>query len=252
MRFLTLSLGTLIFLANICSGQTIDVRSPSLTEPLYRPALVGKGPTALINQINEKELAKKGQKAAVVMFNCCVRKDGKVIWAATYQGSPDSTLLEQEVLTRLNGAKFIPAIYNHVRVDAMFYGSVTFTVVSGKPRLRIFANQETAELKVESDFVEPQPFFGNESKFTGWHYPPSSLAPVDVNGAVNLSISVTNEGILDEASILDEEPPLLGFGEAAIGDIHLARFIPAFRDGKPVAAKVVLPVYFKRSDDFFK
>jgi hypothetical protein len=44
--------------------------------------------------------------------------------------------------------------------------------------------------------------------------------------------------------VLKEDPPLLGFGDAARTDFANAKFIPAFRDGKPGACEVVLPVYY--------
>jgi hypothetical protein len=193
----------------------------------------------------------KGQKDALVMFTCTVQKTGAVVWSATYRGTPDSKLLEQEVLDKLGNAKFIPAVYNHLPVDAIFYGTVTFAVLEGKPRLRIFSNQEAEELKKESDFVGPQPFFGNESKFNGWHYPPKNESPLEINGAVELGLDVTDKGFANKVTIIKEEPPFVGFGDAAARDLGKARFIPAFRNGQPVACKVTLPVYFKHRDEVF-
>ena len=252
MRFFAFFLMTSLLLVSHGSGQTIDVRPAQPGKgSLYRPALIGNSPAALINRINSQELIQKGQKDAAVMFTCTVKKTGDVVWSATYRGTPGSKLLEQEVLKELWGAKFIPAIYNRNPVDAIFYGTVTFAVIDGKPRLRIFANQETAELKSETDFVGPQPFFGNESRFNGWHYPSMQEAPIEVNGAVELALEVTDKGVVSKVSVKDEEPPFSGFGDAAAYDIGRARFIPAFREGKPVACKITLPVYFKRRDEVF-
>ena len=252
MRFLALSLLTPFLLVNICFAQTIDVKpSQPAGVPLYRPALVGSGPDALINRIDAQELVKNGQKDALIMFTCTVIKTGDVVWSASYRGTPNSKLLEQELFKKLTGAKFIPAIYNRVPVDAIFYGTVTFAVIEGKPRLRIFSNQEAEELKKESDFVGPQPFFGNESKFNGWHYPPKSEAPLEINGAVELALEVTEKGFVSNVSVAAEEPPFVGFGDAAAHDIGRARFIPAFSGGKPIACKVTLPVYFKHKDEVF-
>jgi hypothetical protein len=47
--------------------------------------------------------------------------------------------------------------------------------------------------------------------------------------------------------VLSEEPPLLGFGTAALSDFGDAKFIPAFRNGKPVESNVKIPVYYKPS-----
>jgi TonB family protein len=129
-------------------------------------------------------------------------------------------------------------------VDAIYYGTVTFAVVDGKPRLRIFSNQEAAEVKGEHDFVGPQPFFGPESKFSGFHYPNQST-PVLVDAVVYLHIEVDATGNLQKMDVVSEEPPFVGFGDAALSDFTNAKFIPAFRDGKPVACEVTLPVLYK-------
>jgi Gram-negative bacterial TonB protein C-terminal len=252
MRFLFLSILASFAVASAAFSQTIDVKpSKGGALPTYRPALIGNGPTAIINRIDAAGLVQKGQKDALVMFTCTVQKTGDVVWSATYRGTPDSKLLEQEVLDKLGDAKFIPAVYNHTPVDAIFYGTVTFAVIEGKPRLRIFSNQEAEELKNESDFVGPQPFFGNESKFNGWHYPPKNESPLEINGAVELGLDVTDKGFVNKLTIVNEEPPFVGFGDAAAHDLGKARFIPAFRNGQPVACKVTLPVYFKHRDEVF-
>src|SRR5947207_7075689 len=139
----------------------VDARSSKRAGlPMYRPALLGTGPEALINRIDTAGLVKQGQKDAAVMFSCSVKKDGTVLSVSTYRGTPDSKLLEQEILKKLAAAanpKFVPAIYNHIPVDAIYYGTVTFAIVDDKPRLRIFSNQERAELRKESDSIGAHP-----------------------------------------------------------------------------------------------
>ena len=214
---------------------------------MYRPVLLGTGPDALINRIDTAGLIKQGQKDAAIMFSCSVKKDGAVLSVSTYRGTPDSKLLEQEVLKKLSLAanpKFIPGIYNHIPVDAIYYGTVMFAIVNDKPRLRIFSNQEREELKKESDFISPQPFWGADSKFTGFRYPSSETAPVMVNGSAELALKVDATGNLQDLKLLSEQPPFLGFGAAAFEDMSKAKFIPAFRDGKPVACDVKIPIYY--------
>ena len=215
---------------------------------MYRPVLLGTGSDALINRIDTAGLVKQGQKDAAIMFSCSVKKDGAVLSVSTYRGTPDSKLLEQEVLKRLSAAanpKFIPAIYNHIPVDAIYYGTVTFAIVNDKPRLRIFSNQEREELQKESDFIDPQPFWGGDSKFDAFHYPTRETAPVQIDGSAELELKVDAAGNLRDLKLLSEQPPFLGFGEAAFDDMSKAKFIPAFRDGKPVACDVKIPVYYK-------
>jgi TonB family protein len=238
----------LLLSADFALSQTTETASPSPTPalPEVRPALIGTGPNSLINTIDGADLIKKGQKEAAVMFSCLVAPTGDVARSGVYRGTRESELLTQEVLTRLAKAKFIPAIHNHQPVIAVFSGTVRFAVVNGKPRLRIFANQQVQEVDKESDFIDPQPYVGPDSKFTGLHYPETGSS-VALIGVVELAVSIDAKGNLTSMKVVSEEPPLLGFGDAAISDFTGARFIPAFRNGQPVESNVKIPVYYKPS-----
>jgi TonB family protein len=240
----------LLLNAGFASSQTPKITSPSPSPrpnlPEFRPALIGTAPNALINTIDTAELIKKGEKDAAVMFSCLVAPTGQIVRSGAYRGTPGSELLEQELLKRLTTAKFIPAIHNHQPVIAVFYGTVKFAVVNGKPRLRIFANQQLGELDKETDFIDPQPFVGQDSKFTGVHYPETG-STVAVTGVVELALKVDTKGNLKDLQVLSEEPPLLGFGDTALSDFTGAKFIPAFRNGQPVECDVKIPVYYKPS-----
>jgi hypothetical protein len=64
---------------------------------------------------------------------------------------------------------------------------------------------------------------------------------------VDLALSVDAKGNLMNLQVLSEEPPLLGFGDAALTDFSGAKFIPAFRNGQPVESNVKIPVFYKPS-----
>jgi TonB-like protein len=248
MRALAFSLVASLSIIDLAWSQVSVSPSEQVTDlPMYRPILLGKGPNSLTDRIDTQDLVKKGQKDAQITFICSVKKNGEVEWSGVYTGTPDSDLLRQELQKRLSPAsnpRFIPAVHNHRPVDAIYYGTVTFAVVDGKPRLRIFSNQEAEELKSEHDFIGPQPFFGPESNFNGFHYPNAST-PVVVDGVVQLKLKVDATGNLQDMEVLSEEPPFLGFADAARADFRNAKFIPAFRDGKPVACDVILRVFYK-------
>jgi TonB family protein len=246
MRLGIYCLAGLLLSSALAFSETQKPATPTPTPalPEFRPALVGTGPNALINTIDTADLIKKGQKDGAVMFTCLVAPTGDVARRGVYHGTKGSDLLEKEVLKRLASAKFIPAIHNHQPVLAVFYGTVTFHVVNGKPRLRIFANQQLPEVDKETDFIDPQPFVGQDSKFTGTHYPQVPTT-VSLTGTVDLEIEVDAAGNLKNMQVLSEEPPFLNFGEAALTDFNQAKFIPAFRDGKPVDSKVTLHIYYK-------
>jgi Gram-negative bacterial TonB protein C-terminal len=212
--------------------------------PQYRPALLPLGPNSVINRMDEAGLIRDGQKDGSLYFRCAVGKSGEILDTWTYHQTPDSTLLERELVRCLDQAVFIPAVYEHETVAAFFFGAVTFKVVDGKPRLRIFANQEEAELKKESDFVGPQPFVGRHSKFEGLHYPNDTVTS-ELTGMVELAMKIDATGKLLDLRVVSEYPPLVGFRRAAAEDFRVATFIPAFRDGKPVECEITLPVYYE-------
>jgi hypothetical protein len=211
--------------------------------PEMRPALIGRSPGAVINRIDEKTLAAAKQKESLVMFFAKVEKTGDVTWSASYLGAPDSQLLAQEVDRALIGAKMIPAVRNHEPVAVLFYGTVVFSMVNDKPRLRLFANQDANEIKKESDFIAPQACLGGDSPLAALRYPQNTTT-VPLSAVVNLQIAVDAAGNLKSVKVIDESPPLLGYGDVAFGDFNTAKFIPAFRDGKPVASETTLSVYY--------
>ena len=151
--------------------------------------------------------------------------------------------LEQELQKHLDSALLIPAIHDHKTVDAVYYGTATFGVVNGRPRLRIFSNQQEDELAAERDFISPQPYFGGDSKFLGFHYP--KKANGKVSGLAELALEVDQDGNVKNMSVAYEYPSDNGFGDAAIADFTGAKFIPAFRDGKPVECAIRLLVYYQ-------
>ena len=249
MRSAGYSLLALLLIVDLVSGQTVNVAPSPQPEilPMFRPILLGREPDSVVNMIDTEGLFAKGQKNAAVMFCCRVSKTGDIIWSRTYRATAGSKLLEEELRKRLGVAKFIPAVRNHETVDAIYFGTAIFAIKEGKPHLRIFSNQQAEELKNENDFIDPQPYMGTDSGFVGWRYPDTG-SPVMVTGSVELGVRVDAQGNLQQLQVLSEDPPLLGFAQEAFDDFRHARFIPAFREGKPVECNVKLPIYFVPAD----
>lgn len=224
-------------------GGSPSAQAPSQL-PQFRPALLGTGPTSVINHIDEAGLIRDGQKDASLYFRCSVSKTGEIMNTWTYKQSPDSAKLERELVRCLDTAVFVPAVHEHQPVNVFFFGTITFKVVDGKPRLRIFANQEPDEIAKESDFIGPQPFVGPGSKFEGMHYP-SDTVTTELSGLVELGMKIDATGKLQDLKVVSEYPPLVGFRRAAAEDFRVASFIPAFREGKPVECSITLPVYYE-------
>lgn len=217
--------------------------SPAGTPIKFRPILMSTGPTGLINEVDRLSLAEQNPNPEAVMFYCVVNKKGKVVSSAVYREVPGSEPLLRQIRNHVENSSFMPALYNSKPVDAIYYGAAIFSVLQGRPRFRIFSNQETAELTAENDFIGPQPVYGGESKFLGLHYP--KKADEKTNGIAELNLQVDQEGNLERISVVYEYPADGGFGEAALADFKDAKFVPAFRNGEPVACSIRLPVYYQ-------
>src|SRR4030095_4570751 len=177
--------------------------------PRFRPAVLGSGPDSLVNRIDTQDLLKKGQKDGAIMFCCRVATTGDVVSYTTYLPLPGSDLLEAEVHKRLDKARLAPAIYEHKPVEVLFYGTVFFSVVDGKPKLHIFANQEAAACKAANDFIGPQPVIGADSKFTGLHYPRERMT-VFVQGLARLALKVAAAGKFGARQRVSQQPRVVG------------------------------------------
>lgn len=96
-----------------------------------------------------------------------------------------------------------------------------------------------------SDFIAPQPIVRGASNFTGFNYPPNTGMAVPVTGTVEVQLLVDAAGNLNGMEVVTEYPPSVGFGQAAVEDFQLAKFVPAHRDGKPEESKVTLVAYYR-------
>lgn len=203
--------------------------------PKYRPALLGHHKRSLINLIDTQSLMKRGQKDAIVMFECGVSALGYGFDSRTYRESPNSELLRKELMGRMDQTQFIPAVYNHVNVVVYVHGTVSFVIRDGKPHLRILLNQNDDDLKSGKDFVEPQfAFVPGNTAFQGIYYPPQAPSH---HGVATLKLDISATGKVEAASVVYEYPPGMNFGPQAVGPIRDALFIPGFRNGKPVASR---------------
>lgn len=212
------------------------------TGPDFRPALLGTYRRSLINTINTESLMKRGQRDALIMFTAGISASGYGYVWETYRGTPNSHLLSKELMDRTSQAQFEPAIYKHQRVGVILAGTVSFSVVAGKPHLRIFLNQEESDLKQGKDFIAPQlAFAAGNPQFEGVYYPGHVMTGPGV-AAVTLDIDVN--GKVQTAILAYEHPAGKGFGAEAVDGLRKAVFIPGFRNGKAVPCRFTFPIIF--------
>ena len=241
MRSLPRFLGFFLFLAVVTSASAQAKRTQ------FRPAVLGSGPDSLVNRIDTADLVKKGQKAGAVMFCAAVSPNGQALYAWTYRPMPGTEPLQEELKKRLEDVKFTPAIYQYQPVGVLLYGTAIFNP-EGANKIRIFLNQDPNEIRQASDFIAPQPVIGADSKFDGLN-PPADENPIPLTAVVDLRLKINRDGILEEMQVIKEEPPLLGYGAAAVEDFRAAKFIPAFRLGDRAPCEVIQPVCYKPVDD---
>jgi hypothetical protein len=155
--------------------------------------------------------------------------------------------LRDELRERLAETRFIPAVYNHQRVWAWFYGTLAFSVTDGKPHLRIFANQELPELQKESDFISPQPIWlpGKNYDYAKLKDPFGSWMTNDKPGIADLVLNVDAGGKIKNVQLERVDPPdKKAYGEEAVKIVQQRLCLPAYRNGRPVDSATHVKFYF--------
>ena len=191
------------------------------------------GPRALINLIDGEKLLKQGQGDAIVRFDFAVSDIGQAWGTDSYLRSDKSDAFAKEIIDKVPRSKWLPAIWRGGKVYAIVSATGIFGVIDGKPRVRIFLNQEEAHLKTGNDFISPQPVFSYRDHFRGFHDPDNWR----YSGIVNVKMQVDATGKLVSSNV-SATPGLQGRGfmKSVEERIRLLNFLPAFEHGRPVAS----------------
>lgn len=226
------------------------------TLPDRRPALPGSASGSLINLIDAEALFQKGQRDAWVMFECGVTPDGLVFGSDFFTASPEAGLLKNEIRRRLRQTRFIPAVYNHKRTSAWFAGTVVFVVANGRPRLRLYANQDFDEIKRGADFVAPQLIYVPNRYIADLPDYPGAAKHAEASGVIKLRHSVDANGKTTDLKVISERAqarlggrPAAGYqlGEYLTKAVPLLDFLPGYRNGQPTATSYTLTWWFGRT-----
>ena len=239
---LTKTLLVLIALAMIAAKP-----APAENLPDMRPALIGSGPNSLVNLISTKHLMERGVKHGALFFYASVHPNGFPAYSKVWGTTKETEPLRDELRQKLSQARFIPAVYQHRPVYAGFYGTLAFSVVDGKPHIRIFANQELPELQKESDFISPQALYipGHIYDYTKVKEPFGSWMTEDKPGVADISLTTDAAGNLKDIHLINVTPPeSKRYGDAAIEIMRQWVFLPAYRNGKPVDSTTHEKFYF--------
>ncbi len=237
---------TNIFVAAVL-GTLLCGRSLLAENPDMLPALVGSGPKSLVNLINTKHLMDRSQQHGALFFLARVDPNGYPSYSKVWGTTKETEPLRDELRERLAEARFMPAVYQHRNVYAWFYGTAAFSVVDGKPHLRLFANQELPELQKESDFIAPQPIWlpGKIYDFAKWKDPSGAWASDDKPVMAEMLLTVDAAGHLKDVRLQSITPPgKPSYGDAALMIFRQRLYLPAYRNGKPVESTTHIKFYF--------
>lgn len=234
MRLLTRSLPVVVLTSLVTHLQGAPL-------PQVRPAVFAPGQRALINLINAEGLMKRGQKDGLVMFDLLVTRLGTPAVPYTYRGTAGTDKLADEVLGQMRRSAWLPAVKGGQPKATIVFGTVVFAIVDGKPRVRIYLNQEERELMKQSDFIAPQLVVEQGQPFR-LEWP---AAAESRSGTVVVAVNVDRGGVVGNARLTYEEPKGHGFGGELMRNIHKAEFIPAFRNGQPTATQFEMPYFFR-------
>ena len=192
--------------------------------------------------IDTQRLLREGQGDAILMFETGITKYGRAYDSRTYRESPGAEKLRRAVLSSLDHAQFEPAVYNNANVGVYLQGTVNFFVRDGKPHLRIFLHQDEEALRTGRDFVAPQfAFVPGNPQYKGIYYPQLTRGR---EGVAAVAVEVNADGYPQGTQVTYEHPPGDGAGKNTAGALMRARFIPGFRDGKPVACRFIWTAIF--------
>ncbi len=225
----------------IGAGLFLVVHAQGAALPETRPAVFYPGPRSLVNLINADGLMKRGQKDGLIMFDCGVTKLGTPIVPYTYRGTPGTSKLADEVVGKLLRSTWMPAVKHGRPANALVYGTVVFAIVDGKPRVRVYLNQEEKELMRQADFIAPQLTWDAGQKFK-IDWPAQAGAR---NGTVAVDLDVDRGGKVLGMKLNYESQSGLGFSAEVMRKLQEAEFVPAYRNGQPVATKFTIPFFFR-------
>jgi protein TonB len=120
--------------------------------------------------------------------------------------------------------------------DAVAPGTAPVSRAAGVPRA---AGEEFLPMHR----VEKRPVFNEDEIARSVIYPPIAKRS-GIEGRVILELFIDREGWVRQASVLREEPPGRGFGEAAARAFQGIRCVPARANGENVSARLRYPVSF--------
>jgi hypothetical protein len=202
--------------------------------PEIRPALIGSHPNALVNLIDTKKVMQSGLTHGAVLFDAQVTPAGTCHNFDVYGGTAGTDALRQKIKIKIPRAIYIPAIFNHHNTYAWIDGTVTFSVLEGKPHLRIYLNQERSELVEGHDFIAPQTVYVTGHRYDHIKYPAGTWEYEQRPATFEVEMTVDATGKLLAVHASRDTADGKKYGDHAEKRLRNMTFLPAFRNGRQV------------------
>jgi TonB family protein len=200
-------------------------------QPIHmRPATIGTNKNSLPVLLKYPAAAAKKKISASVRLTCRVDHEGKVqqFWARN--SSPDSKPLVEEVNRAAKLARFEPAILagKTVGVEMEFEvdfgyssdgGKVSITELSAAQGTRAAEGYTPAQRLLTCD---PVPLY------------PVRMFKARKTARLHMNYCIDTDGIVKDIVVTEESPAPTEFSACLTAWLEQLRFIPPFRDGKPV------------------
>jgi TonB family protein len=213
----------LFFVTGVCV-------SHARAELSTRPALIGTGEDSLASLLKYPTEALDAGQTGMVQFNCDVAADGRAsnvqIVAAPQLGGPFARAVEQAMKT----ARFEPARLEGKAVAVTVPVTVLFLTGKEQPVIAIYLNHSIADVEAKKNYIARQPLLDQP-------YRPDYPIPADRagrGGRIEVSYCLDTDGRMKDLKVLEETPAGYGFAASVTDALRKARYIPAFRDGKPI------------------
>jgi TonB family protein len=214
--------------------------------------MIGGGPNSVASGLHYPPKAKANQTQAAVAFYCEVGTNGKPdhiqVMAAKNAGQ-----FTQVVDAALHKGMFQPATASGHPVPVVLGGTVLFMFRGNQPTVAVSLStadkEKTASL---GNYIQPQ-MISTSVEFRRRIFKSRYDSDIHLVGGphpgAEVLAQVDAQGNLVSTKILAESPPDHGFGPLALKGFKGVKFIPALRNGSPVAGEFNLPIDFEYMKD---
>lgn len=140
--------------------------------------------------------------------------------------------------------KITPTIVEEAKINSPVEPIVAEKIVETSHKTHITDNQQGAKGKSKDTIIDAEFGTATGPKFLHREIPvyPQVARRLGKEGKVILRLTLNEKGELINIEVLESAP--YGFTESAVEAIKRSKFLPATKDGIPIASRAILPIRF--------